>query len=1138
MFVSVIVVVCFMGRFKKTGRGGGAQGRAVKTSAAQAARAAAATIDNDAWWDDVDVAAPSPEHMLRIYRLDSPCTKIVSEHRGVNCADNPRCMTSLRTRTAQAKLADAAAGSAPEAPEDPPAEGSTLAPRGLKNKGNTCYMNAVMQMLVHSVPVRNAIMSRAHGAINEFSLPLIFARLLHSRMPAVDPKELTDALHLDVTVQQDAQEYLTLFLDFLGARDAALGKSLGALFSGAMLHNRVCSACGGEHKKSDPFAYLTIPSAPTVEEAIRESRKNDKIEGVTCDKCGATDVTLECSVSMKVLPPHLVLHVTRFQYDVVRGVRVKDGAPITFGKTLAASELSGADDDSRIYDLAAVVNHVGTSPQGGHYIAHVRCETAVAPDACGAAADPVDVDAAPAAPTGSWYKFDDDTVTLSTLFKGSATSVASKEAYLLHYVLRESRGGTAQDSAAEATVGELRAAVEREDLLAEQAVVEFAATREAAVAEVSAWVKLVDELCSPAATALMSTGGDDDDDSVAPVAMRFAVSSEWIEQFAQAKLLGKADASARRITNGPLVCQHDMLAPAAQFKAVNGYVWGLLESACCADRPWPIPASLCVVCAAEMAAAKQDSRAQLSRWSDLKAIAALDLDAGGMIVSADFFDKFAAARKRADVAADTDLVADVVCAHDGLAPDRARRVIHTDVFRALIDEYGFTAQHTFEQGTQPCEVCVSSTMAATAQVHSAKQMKFAQQRDLAMLYRHDSNRAVLGRDVGNYYKQHKKRWAAEQAKLAQEKENAEREKREAEAQAAAAEAAAAANRMAVKIVDKRAKKGGTGSPTSTGEQPMPSQPSAEDRSSSAPPADDKEEALPTCPNRRVEYVLVDAVWVQQWNNWLADDGTDVPAPPPTITSSQFVCPHGLSTIGLSDIYASRRRAGAIAVAVQPADVDAIRKHYGFDATHRLVELNDTRVVEPAECEECVAARRAAEEHEVRYFAAGNLRVAGKIRLTKRSKVDAGMELTNLRHDITVGELKSLISAQLLDRHNLSVLAEHISVVHDKTTMESDDATLSQCNILDGDTVTIDVSEAAAAVARMPARSAPADEWQTVPDDAASGAERTFHGSLLSGAAHVDPAAGAGAGDVVACSLCTFHNARGRARCEMCEAPLL
>jgi ubiquitin C-terminal hydrolase len=136
---------------------------------------------------------------------------------------------------------------------------------------------------------------------------------------------------------------------------------------------------------------LSISGIRTIEEAIDAFVREEKIE---------ESVTKQNSFSC--FPKSLIIGLKRFTFDANAGYSVKLHDVVAYPDVLTMPVLSGGV--AQRYQLCAVVEHLGKSPDGGHYVCYARRFD------------------------GTWMKFDDDRV-----MKISSEGHLDLQAYLLLY---------------------------------------------------------------------------------------------------------------------------------------------------------------------------------------------------------------------------------------------------------------------------------------------------------------------------------------------------------------------------------------------------------------------------------------------------------------------------------------------------------------------------------------------------------------------------------------------------------------------------------------------------------------------------------------------------------------------------------
>ncbi|XP_013420929.1 ubiquitin carboxyl-terminal hydrolase 2 [Lingula anatina] len=331
---------------------------------------------------------------------------------------------------------------------------------GLRNVGNTCFMNSILQCLSNTqLLVEYCLKDNYAKDLNKTTSSMkgqlmnayasLMKQLWKDYTDCVSPTSFKSQIQRFAPRfmgynQQDSQEFLRYLLQGLhedinrvqskpkpmiisDKDEENLSTSEKAtmywksylriddskivdLFVGQLRSTLTCTACDHSSVTFDPFWDLSVPipksSNITIMHCIQEFMREeilDDDERPTCERC-KTRRKCTKTFSIQKFPQILVLHLKRFSGERFRS---KLATYVDFPMNLDLSEFAGETKGHRpVYNLYGVSNHSGTV-FSGHYTAYCK--------------HPYNKD---------WYHYNDSRVSPI-----SSNRVTSSEAYVLFYEL-------------------------------------------------------------------------------------------------------------------------------------------------------------------------------------------------------------------------------------------------------------------------------------------------------------------------------------------------------------------------------------------------------------------------------------------------------------------------------------------------------------------------------------------------------------------------------------------------------------------------------------------------------------------------------------------------------------------------------
>jgi len=306
--------------------------------------------------------------------------------------------------------------------------GATNGPPGTKPEDNKDSPEYKKKQALAAGPVLQMDYENAKAyGMNESlfsSLKDIFEAVIahRSRIGVVSPHKLLEILRRDnemfrTPMHQDAHEFLNLLLNevvenvehFSKSRVTEVGDSeqsgngltvtsgavvpdqsstvmspmnsgwVHELFEGTLTSETRCLTCENTSQRDEAFLDLSVDleQHSSVTSCLRKFSEEEMLcerNKFHCDNCGGLQEA-EKRMKIKRLPKILALHLKRFKYteDLQRLQKLFHRVVYPFYLRLF-NTTDDAEDPDRLYELYAVVVHIGGGPYHGHYVSIVKTQ--------------------------------------------------------------------------------------------------------------------------------------------------------------------------------------------------------------------------------------------------------------------------------------------------------------------------------------------------------------------------------------------------------------------------------------------------------------------------------------------------------------------------------------------------------------------------------------------------------------------------------------------------------------------------------------------------------------------------------------------------------------------------------------------
>ncbi|RZC65998.1 hypothetical protein C5167_009686 [Papaver somniferum] len=269
-------------------------------------------------------------------------------------------------------------------------------PIGLKNLGNTCYLNSVLQCLTYTSPLANFCLKNQHS-INcnsqNTNCPFCLLETRIIRSHTVDsqfdaPYKIQNCLSIfsdqfRLGRQEDAHEFLRYVIDACHNTCLKINKInspkstttiVKEIFGGELQSQVKCLSCGAESNKIDEIMDISLDLYQTnsLKAALQRFFKPEILDESNKYKCDKCEKLVSARKQMSILQSPNILAIQLKRFEGIFGGKIDRKIAFEEGLVLSNYMCRESQDPHPEYNLFGTIVHAGYSPDSGHYYAYVK----------------------------------------------------------------------------------------------------------------------------------------------------------------------------------------------------------------------------------------------------------------------------------------------------------------------------------------------------------------------------------------------------------------------------------------------------------------------------------------------------------------------------------------------------------------------------------------------------------------------------------------------------------------------------------------------------------------------------------------------------------------------------------------------